>query len=156
MQLVRSSRPRLASFCSPFSSASAEGTARLLRVGHVLRESRRFSESDVVRYSEVSGDRNPVHLDDAFARTVAGFDGGRVVHGMLVASLFPSIISSHFVRPSGLSFRRNDLLLYSFCKKISVCFYDRVKFTTKCFTNEDSLVVEGEATTIISTLTSSK
>ncbi|RRT50345.1 hypothetical protein B296_00051819 [Ensete ventricosum] len=110
MQLVRASRPRLASFCSPFSSASAEGTARLLRVGHVLRESRRFSESDVVRYSEVSGDRNPVHLDDAFARTVAGFDGGRVVHGMLVASLFPSVISSHFVRPSGLSFRRNDRL----------------------------------------------
>ncbi|KAJ8485557.1 hypothetical protein OPV22_018042 [Ensete ventricosum] len=166
MQLVRSSRPRLASFCSPFSSASAEGTARLLRVGHVLRESRRFSESDVVRYSEVSGDRNPVHLDDAFARTVAGFDGGRVVHGMLVASLFPSVISSHFPGAvyvsQTLTFKLPVYVGDEVLAEMQVTYLRQyknkymVKFTTKCFTNEDSLVVEGEATTIISTLTSSK
>ncbi|CAL9151755.1 unnamed protein product [Musa hybrid cultivar] len=170
MQLVRlvrilSSLPRLACFCSPFSS-SAEGTARLLRVGDVLRESRRFSESDVVRYSEVSGDRNPVHFDDAFARTVAGFDGGRVVHGMLVASLFPSVIASHFPGAAyvsqTLTFKLPVYVGDEVLAEVQATYLRQyknkymVKFTTKCFTNEDTLVVAGEATTIIPTLTLSK
>ena len=49
-------------------------------------------------YAAVSGDRNPVHLDDAVARAAGGFERGRVVHGMLAASLFPALIASRFVR----------------------------------------------------------
>jgi acyl dehydratase len=54
-------------------------------------------DQDVARYAEVTGDYNPVHLNSEFATNVAGFDRGRVVHGMLIASLFPSIIASNFV-----------------------------------------------------------
>jgi acyl dehydratase len=54
-------------------------------------------DQDVARYAEVTGDYNPVHLNSEFATSVAGFDRGRVVHGMLIASLFPSIIASNFV-----------------------------------------------------------
>ncbi|KAJ0970314.1 hypothetical protein J5N97_023191 [Dioscorea zingiberensis] len=68
----------------------------ILGTGDVLKEARRFSDADVARFAEVSGYRNPVHFDADFARSAAGFAGGRVVHGMLVASLFPSIIASHF------------------------------------------------------------
>jgi acyl dehydratase len=82
----------------------------VLRVGDALRERRRFTEVDVAAYAAVSGDRNPVHLDDGAAREVGGFERGRVVHGMLVASLFPSTIAARFVRapsPSpSLAFRR--------------------------------------------------
>ena len=35
---------------------------------------------DVAAYAEAGGDRNPLHLDDAFARSV-GFDGV-IAHGM--------------------------------------------------------------------------
>jgi acyl dehydratase len=70
----------------------------VLSVGHALRERRRFTEADVAAYAAVSGDRNLVHLDDAVARELGGFERGRVVHGMLVASLFPSIIAARFVR----------------------------------------------------------
>lgn len=70
----------------------------VLSVGHALRERRRFTEADVAAYAAVSGDRNPVHLDDAAAQELGGFHRGRVVHGMLVASLFPSIIAACFVR----------------------------------------------------------
>jgi len=74
-------------------------TPTLLSVGHALRERRRrFTEAEVAAYAAVSGDRNPVHLDDAVARELGGFLRGRVVHGMLVASLFPSIIAARFVR----------------------------------------------------------
>lgn len=95
--LCRPPPPLAISFRSSSSSSTTPEATRLLKVGDVLRQSRRFSESDVARYSEVSGDRNPVHFDADFAQRIAGFDGGRVVHGMLVASLFPSVIASHFV-----------------------------------------------------------
>ena len=81
-----------------------------LKVGDILRShQRRFTEEDVAVYARVSGDHNPVHLDDAFARGTGGFQQGRVVHGMLAASLFPTLIASRFVRPSlSLAFRRKS------------------------------------------------
>jgi hypothetical protein len=86
--------------------------ATSLKVGDALRyDRRRFTEDDVAAYAAVSGDRNPVHLDDAVVRGVGGFARGRVVHGMLSASLFPTLITSRFVRiafpsPPSLAFRR--------------------------------------------------
>uniref|UniRef100_A0A452ZRL4 MaoC-like domain-containing protein n=1 Tax=Aegilops tauschii subsp. strangulata TaxID=200361 RepID=A0A452ZRL4_AEGTS len=79
------------------STAATPTLAAALKVGDALRpRRRRFTEEDVAAYAGVSGDRNPVHLDDAFARGTGGFQRGRVVHGMLVASLFPALIASHF------------------------------------------------------------
>jgi acyl dehydratase len=81
------------------TSASGPATTVLLNVGDALRSGRRrFTEADVAAYAAVSGDRNAVHLDDAFARGTGGFARGRVVHGMLAASLFPALIASRFVR----------------------------------------------------------
>lgn len=50
-------------------------------VGDELPELRRVvTAADVAAYAEAGGDRNPLHLDDAFARSV-GFDGV-IAHGM--------------------------------------------------------------------------
>ena len=50
-------------------------------VGEELPELRRsVTREDVLTYAEVSGDRNPLHRDDAFARSV-GFPGV-IAHGM--------------------------------------------------------------------------
>ena len=49
--------------------------------GEQLPELRRVvTEADVKAYADACGDRNPLHLDDAFARSV-GFDGV-IAHGM--------------------------------------------------------------------------
>jgi len=40
-----------------------------------------FSNDQITAYAEASGDRNPIHLDDDFARSV-GLPG-RIAHGML-------------------------------------------------------------------------
>lgn len=44
-------------------------------------EARAVTGDDVDAFAALSGDRNPLHLDDAFARS-AGF-GGRIAHGVL-------------------------------------------------------------------------
>jgi acyl dehydratase len=50
-------------------------------VGEELPELRRVvTAADVAAYADAGGDRNPLHLDDAFARSV-GFDGV-IAHGM--------------------------------------------------------------------------
>ncbi|KAK8288523.1 hypothetical protein V6Z11_D07G127800 [Gossypium hirsutum] len=74
-----------------FSSSSSSG---VLKIGDVLRQTRTFSNDDVGQYSKLSHDVNPLHFDSESARA-AGFED-RLVHGLLVASLFPWIISSHF------------------------------------------------------------
>jgi len=67
----------------------------VLKPGDVFRKARAFTEEDVLQYAKVSFDSNPLHTESAAAKDV-GFEGP-LVHGMLVASLFPHIISSRFV-----------------------------------------------------------
>lgn len=67
----------------------------ILKTGDILRQRRVFTNEDVLEYAKVTHDSNPLHFDSELARN-AGFED-RLVHGMLVAALFPRIISSHFV-----------------------------------------------------------
>lgn len=46
---------------------------------------RTVSDEDVVAFADLTGDHHPLHLDDAFAHGTPF--GGRIAHGMLVASL---------------------------------------------------------------------
>ena len=49
-----------------------------------------FTEEDVQRFIAITGDVNPLHVDDAFA--AATRFGRRVLHGMLTASLFSTMV----------------------------------------------------------------
>jgi acyl dehydratase len=61
----------------------------LLKVRFEFRSARRqFKKEDVATYTAVSGNHNPMHLDDDFTRG-AGFTQGRVVDSMLAASGIP-------------------------------------------------------------------
>ncbi|MEC7256979.1 MAG: MaoC family dehydratase [Pseudomonadota bacterium] len=48
------------------------------------------TDADIEMFAEVSTDRNPVHLDDAYARDTI-FEG-RIAHGMLTAGLISAVI----------------------------------------------------------------
>jgi acyl dehydratase len=47
---------------------------------------RTVTEADVVAFAGVSGDFNPLHTDEVFAREETPF-GGRIAHGPLVLSI---------------------------------------------------------------------
>ena len=49
-----------------------------------------FSEDELLAFAELTGDRNPLHVNEHYARGTAA--GGRVVHGMLAASLVSTLI----------------------------------------------------------------
>jgi acyl dehydratase len=52
--------------------------------------SKTFTDEDVRRFIEITGDTNPLHVDDAFAARTQF--GRRVLHGMLTASLFSTMV----------------------------------------------------------------
>ena len=59
-------------------------------VGNSASISKIFTIKDVEEFADLSNDKNPVHLDEEFAKT--SIFGQRVVHGMLVASLFSGLL----------------------------------------------------------------
>ncbi|XP_068667584.1 3-hydroxyacyl-[acyl-carrier-protein] dehydratase FERN, mitochondrial isoform X1 [Aristolochia californica] len=100
-------------FCSrivkPFVTSFSSASNPLLKVGSTFRKPKTFNHPDLVNYAEVTGDYNPLHFDSDFAKG-KGFED-RLVHGMLVASLFPCILASHFVRLGSVLFRHDLLAL---------------------------------------------
>lgn len=48
-------------------------------------EERTVTEKEIVEFAELSGDRHPLHLDEAYAKTTRF--GGRIAHGLLGLSI---------------------------------------------------------------------
>lgn len=66
---------------------------RELKVGETASITRLFTDEDVRLYADLSTDHNPVHLDEDFAKQTQF--GQRIVHGMLVSSLFSALLGEH-------------------------------------------------------------
>ena len=61
-----------------------------LEIGMVRYLQQQITDRDIELFAEVSTDRNPVHLDDNYARDTI-FEG-RIAHGMLTAGLISAVI----------------------------------------------------------------
>ncbi|PON62327.1 MaoC-like domain containing protein [Parasponia andersonii] len=136
-----------------FSSSAT----RLLKLGDSLKLTRIFSNEDVIEYAKITSDYNPVHLDSESARN-AGFED-QLVHGMLVASLFPQIISSHcpgaIYASQSLQFKVPIYIGEEIFGEMQLFSLRRMKnrylakFKTSCFKHGDLLALDGEAVAIL-------
>ena len=59
-------------------------------VGQHASFTKTFTEADLQRFIEITGDANPLHVDDAFAAATPF--GRRILHGMLTASIFSTMV----------------------------------------------------------------
>ena len=57
-----------------------------------------ITEADVVLYADITGDVNPLHLDQEYASRTTVFEG-RVAHGMLTAGLIAAAIGTKLPGP---------------------------------------------------------
>jgi 3-oxoacyl-[acyl-carrier protein] reductase len=71
-----------------------------LQVGEECRLTRTLTAADVDAFARVSGDINPLHMDDTYARE-NGFRG-RVVHGVLLASFVSTAVGMQLPGPGSL------------------------------------------------------
>lgn len=61
-----------------------------LEIGMTRHVTKMVTDRDIEMFAEVSTDRNPVHLDEDYARDTM-FEG-RIAHGMLTAGLISAVI----------------------------------------------------------------
>jgi 3-hydroxybutyryl-CoA dehydratase len=63
-----------------------------LSVGQSARYSRTITESDIQQFGAVSGDLNPLHFDEDYAKGT--IFRGRIAHGMLSASFLSTVLGT--------------------------------------------------------------
>ena len=63
-----------------------------LKVGDSAEIRKTIADEDVRAFAELTGDRNPVHLDEEYAARTRF--GRRIAHGMLGASLISAVLAN--------------------------------------------------------------
>lgn len=123
-----------------------------LTVGQTAERAHAVTEADLQAFAEVSGDHNPVHLDEAYAQTTPF--KGRIAHGMLSAAYISAVIAGELPGPGTiylsqtLAFKRPVRIGDAVITRITVSAIDaekgRVTLATQSLVGGKA-VVEGEA-----------
>jgi 3-hydroxybutyryl-CoA dehydratase len=71
-----------------------------LQLGQEASFAKTISEADIIAFAEVTGDRNPVHLDEAYASGT--MFKGRIAHGMLTAGLISAVFGTELPGPGAI------------------------------------------------------
>ncbi|NQY96587.1 MAG: MaoC family dehydratase [Henriciella sp.] len=71
-----------------------------LSVGMTHQTEHVITEKDIELFAEVSGDRNPLHMDEEFAKQTAF--GQRIAHGALTASYISGILGNDLPGPGSI------------------------------------------------------
>jgi len=130
-------------------------TMEPLKVGDWSQTQKVFDASEVSQFASLSEDTNPLHLDAAFAEKTRF--KGKIVHGMLSASLFSGILGSQipgaiYVSQT-LSFKAPIYVGERITAKVSVTTIHPSKplvtFSTQCLNADGGLCVDGEAVVYI-------
>ena len=76
-----------------------------LKVGMTASYAKTVTEADVVMFAGISGDTNPVHLDEEFAKET--MFQGRIAHGMLSASFISTVLGTKLPGPGAIYLSQN-------------------------------------------------
>jgi acyl dehydratase len=68
-----------------------------LYIGQVVTYTRTITDADIRRFAELSGDTNPLHLDDAYAQRTRF--GARIAHAAYISSFFSQIVGTQMPGP---------------------------------------------------------
>lgn len=71
-----------------------------LQVGQSAELSKTVTEADIVLFAGVTGDFNPVHIDEEAAR--ASPFAGRIAHGMLSGGLISAVLGTRLPGPGSI------------------------------------------------------
>ncbi|GAB5470670.1 MAG: MaoC family dehydratase [Rhodospirillales bacterium] len=127
-----------------------------LTVGMSDTFSKTVSEADINAFAEISGDTNPVHLDETYAKTTPF--KGRIAHGMLSAAYVSTVFGTRLpgagciYLSQSLKFRAPVKIGDTVVAKVEVTAIDRdrrrVTFATTCSVG-DTVVLDGEAQLLV-------
>ena len=126
---------------------------KTLKVGDKALLSKAFTEEEVFRFAAISTDMNPLHLDKEFGRS--SIFGHRIVHGILVASLFSGLMGMELPGPGSiylgqsLNFKAPVAIGEEITASVEIIKIREdkpiVTLRTVCVNGAGKVVIEGEA-----------
>jgi 3-hydroxybutyryl-CoA dehydratase len=118
--------------------------------------SKTVTEADIVLFAGITGDTNPVHLDEEFAKPT--MFKGRIAHGMLTAGFISTVFGTKLPGPGciymsqSLKFKAPVRIGDTVKARVTVGAVDREKgrvtFATTCHVGEQ-IVLDGEAQLVV-------
>ena len=124
-----------------------------LSIGERASISKRITEREVLRFAELTGDLNPVHMDKLYAEQTVF--GERIAHGMLTASLISAVLGTKLPGPGNiyvsqtLKFKARvkfgDIIETEVEVMEKIPERNRVTLKTTCRNQSGTVVLEGEA-----------
>ena len=128
-------------------------TIEQIKVGDTAYFSKTVSESDVYLYAGITGDLNPAHINETYAKDT--FFKTRIAHGMLTAGFISRILGMQLPGPGTIYMRQslNFLAPVRFGDTITalvevidvIAEKNRVRLKTTCTNQEGTVVLDGEA-----------
>ena len=123
-----------------------------LKIGDTNTFQKTITEADVLLFTAISGDHNPVHVSEEFAKGTKF--GRRIAHGLLTASMFSAALTNAF--PTSIYISQYT----EFCapvyigdtiKVVVTCLEKmekgRVRMKTEAFNQNGDKVITGEGVT---------
>ena len=129
-------------------------TFEQLKVGDCAQFAKTVSESDIYLYAGITGDYNPAHVNETYAKGT--IFKTRIAHGMLTAGFISAILANQLPGP-GTIYSKQEL---SFLAPVHIgdtitamveiieliTPKNRARLTTTCTNQDGVLVLSGEAT----------
>ena len=124
------------------------------KLGDTASLSRTISDADIRAFADATGDRNPLHLDEEFAKQTRF--GRCIAHGMLSASLISAVLANEL--PGQGSIYVGQTLKFvapvfpgdTVTARVTVSEIREdkpiLKLETVCTNQRDEVVIKGEAT----------
>lgn len=128
-----------------------------LYIGQKAEYSKVITKEMVETFSEISGDINPLHLDDNYAKNT--IFKGRIAHGILVSGLISAVIANKL--PGGgaiyltqsLKFTKPVKLNDKITAAVEIISIDdensKITLSTICRNAEGKIVIDGEAQVLV-------
>ena len=125
-------------------------------VGDSAEITKTIEQADIHGFADVTGDHNPVHVDEAFAQTTRF--GRTIAHGMLSASLISAVLANKL--PGAGSIYLGQTLQFvapvfpgdQITARVTVTAIREdkpiVKLETICLNQRGEVVIRGEATVL--------
>ncbi len=123
-----------------------------LSVGQFDTFSKTISETDITLFGAISGDFNPAHFDQEYAKKTRFKK--RIAHGMVATSLISGVLGMKFPGPGtiyidqSLRFLAPVYIGDTITAKVEILEKlpkNRIKIRTSCVNQDGDIVIDGEA-----------
>ncbi len=133
-----------------------------ITVGTKASFSKTITESDIHSFSAISGDFNPIHVDEVYATTssLGQKVKGRIAQGMLTASLFSTLVGVYIPGKGALYVSQSCIFkapvkigdtITAEIEVMEKLEKNRIRMATRCINQHGKIVLEGEAIAIAAT-----